>query len=194
LNRLAARKLKNSTCTMSAEVEVLQPKKSMMPKLLIGGFISIVVIFESLIFFFMVPSADDVAALAEKRLVERLEEKMKAADEHVVDDSESVQEFTLGDMHLSFTPNGTEHSHMLEFGLFGTVRRKDAEKLEKLFKEREGRLNDRLILELRNASIDELTESQLGLIRRRILATTTEIFEEPLLLGIGFKYYQLNQE
>lgn len=182
---------------MSAEaekVETPQPKKSMLPKLMIGGFIAMVVIFESMIFFFMVPSADDVAILAEKRLVERLEKKMKESDEDVVDDSESVQEFPLGDIHLSFIPNGTEHSFQLEFGLFGTLRKKDAESLEKLFKEREGRLNDRLILELRNASIDELKENQLGLIRRRILATTNEILEEPLLLGIGFKYYQFNQE
>lgn len=176
------------------EEETPAAKKTMMPKLMIGGFISMVVIFESLIFFLMVPSADDVAALAEKRLMERLEEKMKAADEDVVDDSQSIQEFTLGDISLNFTPNGTEHSHMLEFGLFGTVRKKDADDLDKLFKERQGRLNDRLILELRNASIDELTESQLGLIRRRILATTNEILEKPILVGIGFKYYQLNQE
>lgn len=179
---------------MSEAVETPHPKKSLMPKLLIGGFISVIVIFESLIFFFMVPSADDVAALAEKRLIERLEEKRKAAHEDVVDDSESVLEFALGEIHLNFIPNGSEHNYMLEIGLFGTIRKKDVERMERLFKERQGRLNDRLILELRNASIDELTESQLGLIRRRILATTNEILEDPLLLGIGFKYYQFNQE
>jgi hypothetical protein len=51
-----------------------------------------------------------------------------------------------------------------------------------------------MILEVRNATMDELTENQLGLIQRRILATSNEILEEPILLGIGFNNYQLIEE
>lgn len=180
---------------MSAEAETPSPpKKSMMPKLMIGGFIALIVIAESMIFFLMVPSADDVAKLAEQRLRDRLEEKMKSHDEEVVDDSHSIEEFSLGDFSLNFTPGGTESNYRIEFGLFGTVKKKDLSKVEELYKKREGRFQNRLMLEIRNATIDELTESQLGLIQRRILATTNEILEEPIILGVGFKHYQVFEE
>ena len=62
---------------MSAEATPQESAKpSMAPKLMVGGFISFVIIVETLIFFFMVPSAEDVAALAESRLVERLEARL----------------------------------------------------------------------------------------------------------------------
>jgi hypothetical protein len=141
-----------------------------------------------------VPSADDVAALAEQRLVERLESKMKADNEEVIDDSQSIEEFPLGDFSIPVKPSGTEDKYNLDFTLFGTVKKKDISTLEKLFKAREGRFRNRLQLEIRNASIDELTEAQLGLIQRRILATTNEILEDPLIVGVGFKQYQLFME
>ena len=180
---------------MSAEAEATTaPKKSMFPKLMLLGFIGFIIVAESMIFFLMVPSADDVAALAEQRLVERLKEKMKASETEVVDDSQSVEEFSLGDFGLNFTPGGTERSYRIEFSLFGTVKKKDRAQLETLYTEREGRFKHRLMLEIRNATIDELTESQLGLIQRRILATTNEVLEEPLILGVGFKHYQVYEE
>ncbi len=54
------------------------------------------------------------------------------------------------------------------------------------------RFRHRLMLEVRNATMDELNENQLGLIQRRILATSIEIWEEPILLGSfpGLKGYR----
>jgi hypothetical protein len=171
------------------------PKKSMMPKLMVGGFVSMVVIAETLIFFLMVPSADDVAALAEHRLRERLEEKMKAADKDVVDDSQSIEEFRFGDpFSLTFIPNGTESNYRADFILFATVKKKDLSRLEELYKTHENRFRHRVALEIRNATIDEMKDSQLGLIQRRVLATTNEILEEPIVLGVGFRDYQFYEE
>lgn len=184
-----------SAAAVEAETTTAAPKKSMMPKLMIGGFISVVVIAESLIFFLMVPSADDVAALAEHRLRQRLEEKMKASDEDVVDDSQSIEEFRFGEPYsLTFIPNGTESNYRVDFTLFGTVKKKDLSHLDELYKTHENRFRHRLALEIRNATIDELKESQLGLIQRRILATTNEILEEPIVLGVGFRDYQVYEE
>jgi hypothetical protein len=51
-----------------------------------------------------------------------------------------------------------------------------------------------MILEIRNASLQELSENQLGLIQRRILATSTEVLGEPILLSIGFNDYQVIED
>ncbi len=50
------------------------------------------------------------------------------------------------------------------------------------------------MLEIRNSSINELQENQLGLLQRRILATSTEVFEEAILLSVGFHDYQVIED
>ncbi len=180
---------------MTTEVEAeVTTRSPMSPKLMIGGFISTVVILETLIFFFMVPSAEDVAALAESRLVERLEARLKSNNEEVLDDSKSIVEVKLGEFGLSFTPTGSDQIYRVEFDVRGTVRKGDQNKLERLLLEREGRFRHRLMLDMRNATLDELKENQLGLIQRRILATSNEVFEMPILLGIVFHSYQLFED
>ena len=101
------------------------------------GFISFVVIAETLIFFFMVPSGDQVAALAESQLIKKLEAHMSEEGEHVVDeDEDKIVEFRLGEYGVSFVPPGADRSYRVEFRLFGTVKAKDKEAVEKLFTEK----------------------------------------------------------
>lgn len=179
-----------------AEQEQLAPptKSSLLPKLVISGFITTIVVVETFIFFFMVPSADDVAALAEARLVKELKASMADAGEVVLDKSNSIVEFSLGEYGITFTPPGSDRNHVVEFQAFGTVREHDEKRLDALFAARHGRFRHRMMLEIRNATMDELTENQLGLLQRRILATSNEILEEPILLGVGFNNFQLREE
>lgn len=169
-------------------------KPSMLPKLLISAFIGLIVVVETFVFFFMVPSADDVAALAEARLINKLEKSMRADGEVVLDNSNAIIEFPLGQYGITFTPPGTDRNHVVEFEVFGTIREKDKKRVEALYAARQGRFRHRMMLEVRNATMDELTENQLGLLQRRILATSIEILEEPILLGIGFNDFQLREE
>lgn len=168
-------------------------KPSVLPKLILGGFIALVVVVETLIFFFMVPSADDVAALAEARLVSMLEKKMEQDGEEVLDKSDD-KEFSLGDYGVVFTPPGSDRNHSIEFSLFAMVKEKDEKRLESLFQDRQGRFRDRILNEIRMATLDELQENNLGLLRRRILATSNEILEEPILSSIGIPNFQLREE
>jgi len=172
-------------------------KPSMFPKIFALGLIASVVIAETFIFFFMVPSADDVAALAEARLIDKVEKSMeKDGEEKKEEDPNAIKEFQLGTYGDEITPPGSDRKYSVEFNLFGTVKAKDLKKLEALFKDREGRFKHRLKLEVRNATMDELTENQLGLLQRRILATSNDILggDQPILLGIGFNDYQLREE
>ena len=66
--------------------------------------------------------------------------------------------------------------------------------MKKLFEERQKRFRHRLLLDIRNATLDELNENQLGLIQRRILATSTELLGESILLSVGFQDYQVLEE
>ncbi|MCC6509185.1 MAG: dihydrolipoamide acetyltransferase [Pirellulaceae bacterium] len=170
------------------------PKSSILPKILVSGFIASVIVVETVLFFLFVPSADDVAALAEANLIKKVQAHMEEEGEPTVEDENKAVEFPLGDHSATFTPPGADRTYRVEFRLFGTVKAKDLEHVEGLYMEREGRFRHRLMLEIRNATMDELNENQLGLIQRRILATSNEILEEPILLGVGFQDYQVIEE
>lgn len=167
---------------------------SAVPKILLAAFIAIVVISETMIFFTFVPSADDVAALAEAKLIEKVEKDMEKDGEETVHDDNKAVEFGLGPYSVIFTPPGADRNFRVEFSLFGTVKKKDESRLKELYAEREKRFKARMILEIRNATKDELAENQLGLIQRRLLATSNELLEEPILLGVGFEDYQVVEE
>lgn len=170
------------------------PKSSLLPKIAVSSFIAAVIVVETVLFFLFVPSGDDVAALAEANLIKKVQADMEEAGEATVEDENKAVEFNLGDHSANFTPPGADRSYRVEFRLFGTVKAKDVPRLETLYNERAGRFRHRMMLEIRNATMDELNENQLGLIQRRILATSNEILEEPLLLGVGFQDYQVIEE
>ena len=168
-------------------------KSGKLGKIAIAGFICLVVGVETAVFFLLVPSGDEVAAIAEARLIHQAEVS-HLLEEHKDESGDRVVEFDLGSYGVNFIPTGSDLPHRVEFRLFGTLQAKHLDKLKGLFAEREGRLRHRLILEVRNSSIDELNENQLGLIQRRILATSTELLGEAILLSVGFQDYQVTEE
>jgi hypothetical protein len=166
-------------------------------KLLVGAFVSFIVIAETVVFFFMVPSGEEVAALAESRLIAVAQEiDSKKAQEEDHDDSDAIVEFFFGPdpFGVSFIPPGADQTYRVEFELFGTLRKADEEHLKALYEERVHRFRARMLLEIRNASLQELQENQLGLIQRRVLATSTELLGEAILLSVGFSKYQVFEE
>lgn len=162
-------------------------------KLLIAGFISAVVVVETALFFFMVPSADEVAALAESRLIEEVQAEAEAEDEKDNEDDKVVEQ-PLGMFGETFSPLGTERQYRVEFRIFGTLKTKNQEQMTKEFDGKEGRLRHAIRMVVRNSRLEELQDNQLGLIERRILATCNNLLEEPILLSVGFDEYQVREE
>ncbi len=190
---MSAKKKADSPSPEKSGQEAEKPAKKGSGKLLIGAFISAVLIAETAVFFFLVPSGEEVAALAESRLIEAAEAKgliKKEGD----DEGLKIVEFDLESFSAPFTPAGSDRNHRVEMNLFGTLYLKDKKRLEELFAERKGRFKHRLNLEIRSSTLEELEENQLGLIQRRILATSNELLGEPILLSVGFHDYQVIEE
>ena len=177
-------------------VEKAAPTGGLKSKLLIGMFVSGIVVAETIVFFLMVPSGEEVAALAESRLIAIAQEiDAKKTQDHSHDDSDTIVEFAFGDpLSVSFIPAGADQPYRVEFELFGTLRKSDEEHLTALYAERARRFRARMLLEIRQTSLQELQENQLGLIQRRVLATSTELLGEPILLSIGFSNYQVLED
>lgn len=160
---------------------------------LVIGFVSLVVLFETAMFFFLVPSAEEISALAEARLVQSVQETKEQADQKSVDD-EKVEEFSLGMFGETFSPIDTERNFRVEMKLYGLVRKKNADALKTEFESKQGRLRHAVRMKIRNSELAELQENQLGLLQRRILTTCNHLIEGDLLLGVGFNDYQVTEE
>ena len=157
--------------------------------LFVGG----VVMLETAMFFFLVPSAEEVSALAESQLIRSVQQGDVAAEERKLSEN-SVKEFELGLFGETFSPIDTERSYRVEIDLYGLVRTKNHDQMESEFDEKEGRLRHEIRKKIRNSELRELNENNLGLLERRILTTCNHLLEEDLLLGIGFKSYQLIEQ
>ena len=169
------------------------PETSAGGRKLIIAFVAAVVLMESAMFFFLVPSAEEVSALAEAKLIKSVLEVEEAA-ELQASDEDKREEFNLGMYGETFSPIDTERTFRVEIDLYGLVRKKNVEKMKAEFDAKEGRLRNEINRAIRNSELAELQENQLGLLERRILTKCNHLLDEDLLLAIGFSSYQLNEE
>ena len=175
------------------EVDESTPRKSGLGRGLVAAFIGAIVVVETAMFFLMVPSADQVSALAEEQLISSIEEGKKKAEE-MQTEKNRVQEFELGMFGEVFSPHDTEASYRVELDLYGLIRNQNEEKMSEEFERKQGRLRNAIRMRIRNSSLEELQENNLGLLERRILTQCNHLLAEDLLLGIGFKSYQLIEQ
>ena len=157
---------------------------------LVLAFVGATVVLETAMFFFMVPSADEVSALAEQRLIESIQEGEAEAEELATEEN-TVEEFNLGMFGETFSPHDTERNYRVELELFGLIRRRDEEPMKNEMTSKEGRIRNAIRLKIRNSSLEELEENNHGLLERQILTQCNHLLDEDRLLGIGFKSYQL---
>lgn len=104
----------------------------------------------------------------------------KAPDESEVD---------LGKFGVVVHKPAEEVTLRVNFHLVGIVPASDAAELTPLVEKTKHRLRDQVIYEIRNAETADLTDPGLGLIKRRILAKTNELFGKPHLKSIVFSEY-----
>jgi flagellar basal body-associated protein FliL len=160
---------------------------------LLIAFVGLVVLLETGMFFFMVPSAEQVSALAEQKLIQSIQDGETEAEEQASDENK-VEEFNLGRYGETFSPIDTEKTYLVEINLYGLVRSKNKEAMTNEFGEKEGRLSHAIRMTVRNSALEELSENNLGLLERRILTKCNHLLEDDLLLGVGFKGYQVTEQ
>ena len=160
---------------------------------LVIAFVAVVVLLETAMFFFMVPSAEEVSAVAEAKLIKSVQAGEQAAADKASDENE-VTEIEIGMFGETFSPIDTEASYRVELRLFGLVRKKNQAALAAELQQKQGRLRHAIRLKIRNSELAELQDNQLGLLERRILTTCNHLLNEDWLLGVGFNDFQLIEQ
>ena len=160
---------------------------------LVIAFVAVVVLLETAMFFFMIPSAEKVSAVAEAKLIKSVQAGEQAAADKASDENE-VTEIEIGMFGETFSPIDTEADYRVELRLFGLVRKKNQTALTAELQEKQGRLRHAIRLKIRNSELAELQDNQLGLLERRILTTCNHLLNEDWLLGVGFNDFQLIEQ
>lgn len=163
----------------------------MLSRILVAGFIGGVILVECLLAYLLVPGPADLAqppaAPAEEKKDEKKEEEKK-------DEGPKLAEVDLGTYGLSIHQPGEGTTLRVDFHLVGTVEEPNAAKLKELFERNKHRFRERILFEIRNSEVTDLTDPGLGLIKRRILEKSNALFGEPLLQAVVFSDYSFLEQ
>ena len=160
---------------------------------MIIAFVSVVVLMETAMFFFFIPSAEEVSALAEERLVASIQQGENTAEKKIKDENQ-IKECTIGKFGEVFSPQDTELTYRVEIEVYGLVKEKHYNTFNLEFAEKEGRLRTAIRRKIRNSDLEELSKNNLGLLERRILTECNHLLTDDMLMGVGFTSYQLIEQ
>ena len=163
---------------------------SMMGKLMICGFMAVVVVVECLLAFVFIPSAEEVAALAEEKMIKKLPATV-GLDDLVVQDGKAAAavEVELGEYTITVSQANSNLSLRVDFQLYGTVLEKEKSQLASAMERHKHRFRDQILVEIRNSDVEDLSDPALGLIKRRILEKSNALLGKPLLQSIVFSQF-----
>lgn len=161
-----------------------------MGKLIICAFMGIVVAVECLLAFLFIPSAEEVAALAEEKMMKKLPATVAQEDLVVQDEQAAASvEVELGEYSITVSQANSNLSLRVDFQLYGTVLEKEKGQLEVAMERNKHRFRDQILIEIRNSNVEDLGDPALGLIKRRILEKSNALFGKPLLQSIVFSQF-----
>jgi flagellar basal body-associated protein FliL len=82
----------------------------------------------------------------------------------------------------------------INFHLIGIVLEAEHHPFEELLAKNEHRLRDHVIFEIRNSTIEDLTDPGLALLKRKILAKSNDLLGKPLLHTVVFSDFSFIEQ
>ena len=120
-------------------------------------------------------------------------EPEKAEDEEpapTLDD----KEIDLGDFSVSAHQTASNITLRVDFHLFATIPTADEAEFAKLMETKGKRVREGVIFTIRSADMTDLTDAGLGLLKRRILATTNRTLGKPFVRSVVFTDFRFNEQ
>ncbi|MCA9121254.1 MAG: hypothetical protein H6822_21600 [Planctomycetaceae bacterium] len=156
-------------------------------KLLIAGFMGAVIAVECLLAYLFIPTPDEVAALAEENMTKKLPASL-ATDEIAAsqDEMKNMVEIQLGDYSITISQRNSATALRADFTLAGTVLASEESTFSNLMEKHPARFREIVLYEFRNSEREDLDDPELGLIKRRILERSNNLFGKPILKTLMF--------
>ncbi len=175
------------------EEEAASGRPSLLGKASVALLLLAVVFAECMAAFFLVPDPAETAALVAPTIPEEPDKSTNPLDP-VEDAAEEQLEVDLTDFHVTAYQPLSNSTLRLDFHLYGTIAKEDEEAFTKAFEENKNRFRDKAIGIFRSSEVTDLTDSKLGLIKRKILETSNKILGEPYLRTIVFSEFSFIEQ
>jgi hypothetical protein len=154
--------------------------------------ISVLVLLQLVGVSMLIPSAAETTDIAEKLASADAAEETEGAsahheekDEHAADGVKSaahnMHEVKLGSYHVVTFNTETGTSLNIDFELYGTVLAKEEKEFTELFEANKVRLREQILVTVRGSDVTDLSDPDLGLLKRKILEKTNRTLGKPLL-------------
>ena len=171
-------------------------KPSLMKKLKIPLIILVVVVVEFILVYMFFPATAPPAASKEQEAAQELPAEPVKEDEEspLFDPSKPDKEVDLGEYSVTAHQAASNITYRVDFHLFGTIPTDMEEVYTKLMDSKGKRVREQVILTVRSAEMAALADAGLGLIKRRILATTNKTLGKPCLQTVIFTEFRFNEQ
>lgn len=157
----------------------------MMGKLLIAGFMGGVIVVECLLAYLFIPSAEEVAALAEQNMTKRLPDNLIGDESGApAADDEKAVEIPLGEYNMTVGQRNASIALRVDFHLAGIVLSEDETAFDNLMDRYPARFRQIVLREIRSADREDFDDPELGLLKRRILEKSSSLFGNPILKSL----------
>jgi len=148
----------------------------------------------------IIPSAEDIEA--QKRIMAGMPSEEDAGSESEVGDSseeqavadETTVEETLGEFNISAFQPLSSTTIRIDFNLVGVVEAEAVGAFREQYDKHENRIREQILIIMRSADIDDLSEAGLGLIKRRILDKTNRLLGQPYLQSVVFSNFSFVEQ
>jgi flagellar basal body-associated protein FliL len=162
------------------------PKGGVLSKLLPAVIVIAVVSGEGVAAYMLLPSAEANAKAAQDALAA---EPPEHEDAHGHDKHAELTEVDLELYKITAYQPSSSITLRIEFRLYGMVPAEKAEDFKHSFEAKKNRVRDNVMGIIRSSDMNDLTDPELGLIKRKILETTNKAIGKPLLEGVAFSEF-----
>ncbi len=159
-------------------------------------FITVVIALECAVAYFYIPSSSETASMAGATLGIDPETGRAPSLElrHTSQETVDQVEVRLGEFSVTAFQPVSNSTLRIDFQLYGTIALNDEADFFRRFEENRHRFREQVIVTIRTAEITDLTEAQLGLIRRRVLERGNRVLGKPLLRGVIFSDFSFIEQ
>ena len=180
----------------AASDEGSKKKPGLMTLVKAGVFLSVIVGIQLAAASMLLPSESETKDIAEKLAVAAAAEEPEHLEDTGEEDStlgtlamEDMREVPLGSYHIQTYNHESGTSLNVDFELFGTVLADEESEFFSHYESNQVRIREQVLVTIRSAEVTDLTDSGLGLIKRKILEKTNRALGKPLLHEAVFSEY-----
>lgn len=155
--------------------------------------VSVLVLLQLVAVAMLIPSPQETTKIAEQLVAadaaHEAEEADGAATSHGGEEQSAdahggehgMQEVKLGSYHVVTFNTETGTSLNIDFELYGTVLAKEEEEFSHLFEANEVRIREQILVTVRASEVADLSDPDLGLLKRKILEKVNRTLGRPLV-------------